>query len=286
MEALIAMLMNLAGMSIGLYALVVAAAWLGQRHLMYVPDPTRVAPTAAGLSGVDELVLETPDGARLVAWRTPTVEGRPYILYLHGNAGNLASRADRFQRYQGRGIGMAMLSWRGYSGSTGKPSEVNNVADARLVYDRLVASGVRPEDMVVYGESLGSGVAIQLVAERKVAALVLDAPYTSIVDVALLSYPYLPVRPLLIDRYESDRHIKGVKVPVLVLHGERDAVIPVRMGKTLHEMVPGPKKLALFPDGGHVYLDDHGVVELVTGWLGEVFRSRAGREGLNDNARH
>lgn len=272
-----AMLMNLAGMSIALYALVVAAAWLGQRHLMYVPDPTRVAPAAAGLNGVEELVLETPDGARLIAWRTPAEAGRPYILYLHGNAGNLASRADRFQRYQKRGTGVAMLSWRSYGGSTGKPTEANNVADARLAYDALVASGVRAEDIVVYGESLGSGVAIQLVAERKVAALVLDAPYTSIVDVALLSYPYLPVRPLLIDRYESDRHIKGVNVPVLVLHGERDAVIPVRMGQAMHQMVPGPKKLVLFPDGGHVDLDDYGAVEVVTDWLGEVFRVREGR---------
>jgi len=277
MEAWMAMLMNLAGMSIALYVLVVAAAWLGQRHLMYVPDPTRVAPAAAGLRGVDELVLETPDGTRLIAWRTPAVAGRPYVLYLHGNAGNIAGRADRFQRYQERGIGMAILSWRGYGGSTGRPSEANNVADARLAYDRLVASGVRPEDIVLYGESLGSGVAIQLAADRKVAALVLDAPYTSIVEVALLSYPYLPVRPLLIDRYESDRHIKGVSVPVLVLHGERDAVIPVRMGKALHEMVPGPRKLVLFPDGGHVDLDDHGAVEVVTRWLGDIFQARAAR---------
>ena len=272
-----AMLMNLAGMSVALYVLVVAAAWLGQRHLMYVPDPTRVAPASAGLRGVDELVLETPDGSRLIAWRTSAVEGQPFILYLHGNAGNLASRADRFQRYQAQGLGLAMLSWRGYGGSTGRPSEANNVADARLAYDTLVASGVRPEDIVVYGESLGSGVAIQLVAERKVAALVLDAPYTSIVDVALLSYPYLPVRPLLIDRYESDRHIKQVRVPVLVLHGERDAVIPVRMGKALHEMVPGPKKLVLFPDGGHVDLDDYGAVAVDMRWLGEVFRAGVGR---------
>ncbi len=272
-----AMLMNVAGMSVALYALVVAAAWLGQRHLMYVPDPARVTPTAAGLTGVDEHVLEAPDGARVMTWRTTAVPGRPYLLYLHGNAGNLASRADRFQRYQARGVGLMMLSWRGYSGSTGRPSEAKNVADARLGYDALVESGVRPEDIVIYGELLGSGVAIQLAVERKVAALVLDAPYTSIVDVALLSYPYLPVRPLLIDRYESDRHIKQVEVPVLVLHGERDAVIPVRMGKALYEMVPGPRKLVLFPDGGHVDLDGYGAVDVVMEWIDDVFRTKAGR---------
>jgi pimeloyl-ACP methyl ester carboxylesterase len=237
---------------------------------MYVPDRARIAPEAAGLQNVREHVLETDDDARIVSWRADGRPGSPTILYLHGNAGNLASRADRFQRYQSRGFTLMMISWRGFSGSSGSPTERHNVADARLAYDTLRAQGTRAEDIIVYGESLGSGVAIQLAGERPVAALVLDAPYTSIVDVALLSYPYLPVRPLLIDRYESDRHIKRVKAPVLVLHGERDAVIPVRMGQLIHAMSPGPKKLALFPDGGHVDLDDYGAVEVVTAWIDET----------------
>ena len=272
-----ALIVNLAGMGVALYIAVVAAAWLGQRHLMYVPDRARVTPLAAGLKGVDEVVLEAPDGARLLAWRALPRAGRPTILYLHGNAGNLASRADRFGRYQAQGFGLMMLSWRGYSGSTGRPSEANNVADARLGYDLLMAGGLAPEDIVVYGESLGSGVAIQLAAERSVAALVLDAPYTSIVDVALITYPYLPVRPLLVDRYESDRHIKRVSAPVLVLHGERDAVIPSRMGKAIHDAAAEPKRLVLFPDGGHVDLDSHGAVEVVAAWLAETLGQGPGR---------
>lgn len=267
-------LFNLVGMSVALYVAVAAAAWLGQRHLMYVPDRTRVSPGAMGLRGVAERVIETPDGARLVAWEAPAAAGQPTLLYLHGNAGNLASRADRFGRYQAKGFGLVMLSWRGYSGSTGRPTEANNVADAVVLYRALRADGLKPDELIVYGESLGSGVAIQLATEHPVAALVLDAPYTSIVDVALLSYPYLPVRPLLIDRYESDRHIKRVAVPVLVLHGERDAVIPARMGRAIHDAVSGPKRLALFPDGGHVDLDDYGAVEVVTDWIRDVVGPR------------
>jgi len=264
------MLVNLAGMSIALYVMVTGAAWLGQRYLMYVPNATRVAPAAAGLAGVQEQILATPDGARLIAWRAAARPGRPTILYLHGNAGNLAGRADRFERYQRLGFGLMMLSWRSYSGSTGQPTEAHNVADAILAFDMLVTSGVPASDIVVYGESLGSGVAIQLAGVRPVAALVLDAPYTSIVDVAILSYPYLPVRPLLLDRYESDRHIKEVTAPVLILHGERDAVIPVKMGRALYELVRAPKKIALFPEGGHVDLDSYGAVEVVTQWIAEV----------------
>jgi fermentation-respiration switch protein FrsA (DUF1100 family) len=270
MEGWMGMLVNLAGMSIALYVVVVGAAWLGQRHLMYVPNATRVAPAAAGLAGVQEQVLAAPDGARLIAWHTPARAGRPTLLYLHGNAGNLAGRADRFERYQRLGFGLMMLSWRGYSGSTGNPTEANNVADATLAFDTLVESGVPAHDIVVYGESLGSGVAIQLAGARPVAALVLDAPYTSIVDVAILSYPYLPVRPLLLDRYESDRHIAKVTAPVLVLHGERDTVIPVTMGRALYERVPGPKKIALFPEGGHIDLDSYGAVEIVAQWIAET----------------
>lgn len=270
MEFGMPMLINLAGMSVALYVIVVAAAWLGQRHLMYVPDPTRVPPAATGLRDVREHVLLTGDNVRIVCWRADPQPGRPTILYLHGNAGNLAGRADRFRHYQSRGFGLMMMSWRGYGGSGGSPTEAHNVADAGLAYDTLRAEGVAAGEIVVYGESLGSGVAIQLAGERPVAALVLDAPYTSIVDVALLTYPYLPVRPLLLDRYESDRHIKRVRAPVLVLHGERDRVIPVRMGQAIYDLSPEPKKLALFPTGGHVDLDEHGAVDVVADWLAEI----------------
>jgi fermentation-respiration switch protein FrsA (DUF1100 family) len=278
MESWMAMLASLAGVGALLYALVVVAAFLGQRHLMYVPNPEHVAPADAGLDGVDEVVLETPDGARLIAWRArPAASQRPTLLYLHGNGGNLAGRADRLARYQRQGFGVLMLSWRSYSGSTGRPSEVNNLADARLAYDRLIADGVSPADIVIYGESLGSGVAVQLATELPVGAVVLDAPYTSIVDVAIRSYLYLPVRPLLWDRYESDRFIKRIKAPVLVLHGERDAVIPVAMGRALYEMAPEPKKLVLFPLGGHVDLDDYGAAEAVGRWIDATLRVRDGK---------
>lgn len=276
MEWVMGLVLNATGMAVALYAFVVVAAWLGQRHLMYVPDRTRVIPEQAGLRAAQEEVLHAPDGAQIVTWRTSARGGRPTLLYFHGNAGNLAGRAARFQRYQSKGYGILMMSWRGYSGSTGQPSEASNVADAIRAYDHLRAEGIKPSDIVVYGESLGSGVAVQLAGVREVGALVLDAPYTSVVEVALLSYPYLPVRPLLVDRYESNRHIHQVTAPVLVLHGERDAVIPVRMGKELHRLAREPKKLVLFPDGGHVDLDGYGAVEFVDEWLTEL-RSEAGK---------
>ena len=256
------------------YVLVVLAAWLGQRRLLYVPNATRTAPASLGLAGVREVELPTPDGQRLVTWRVMARPGKPTLLYFHGNAGNLASRSNRVRRYADAGLGLLMLSYRGYGGSSGRPSEADNLADARLAYDQLLAQGLLPADIVLYGESLGSGVAVQLAAEKPVGAVVLDAPYTSIVDVATRAYPFLPVRPLLADRYESNRFIGQVKAPVLVLHGGRDGVIPVEMGRALHDLANEPKHLEIFPEGRHSDLDEYGAVKVVTGWLAKVLRPR------------
>lgn len=257
------------------YGAIVFAMWLGQRRLMYVPDATRTAPAAMGLADVTEALVETPDGARIVTWQARARDGQPTLLYFHGNGGNLAGRANRYQRYRARGFGLMAMSYRSYSGSTGSPTEANNLADARLVYHHLIQSGVKPAEIVVYGKSLGSGVAVQIAAEKAVAAVVLDAPYTSAMDVAARAYPFLPVRPLLADRYESNRYIGSVRVPVLVLHGERDTVIPVGLGRALHAMANEPKRLVIYPDGGHTNLDDFGAVDAVTGWLADIKVTRA-----------
>ncbi len=264
---LMPLLTKTAAALVALYVLVVLAAWLGQRKLIYVPDTTRYAPARYGLHDVVERELAMPDGARLVAWYSMPLPGQPTLLYFHGNAGGLHSRAERIKRYATRGVGVFMTSYRGYSGSSGSPSEAANVADAIEAYDTLVRDGVRPADIVLYGESLGSGVALQVAAQRPVSGVILDAPYTSMVAMAQRTYPILPVRALLADRYESDRHIVRLKVPLLVLHGAQDELIPVTMGQALHAAATGPKQLVVFPKGGHSDLDSHGAVDAVMRWL-------------------
>lgn len=251
------------------YLFVVLAAWLGQRRLLYAPDPRRITPASLGLSELTEQELATPDGARLVTWRHPARAGQPTILYFHGNAGNLANRAFRARAYAQAGFGLLMLSYRGYGGSTGKPSEAANVTDARLAYETLISEDIQPSSIVLYGESLGSGVAVQVAVGKPVAAIVLDAPFTSILDVAMGAYPFLPVRPLLIDRYDSMQYIKRVKAPLLVLHGTRDLVIPVAMGQALHAAANEPKRLHIFPEGDHSNLDEYGAVEVVGRWIAD-----------------
>ena len=256
------------------YALIGLAAYFGQRRLMYFPDRARTLPVQAGLVGVEERVLNTPDGARIIAWYGKARPGAPTILYFHGNAGSLAARAPRIERFMAQGWGVYMMTYRGYGGGTGSPTETANVADARLAYGALLLEGVEPASIILYGESLGSCIAVRIATERPVGGVVLDAPYTSIVDVAALAYPFLPVRLLLADRYETTKYIAQMRAPLLILHGERDAVIPVAMGRELFRLANEPKRLATFAAGGHsdLYLDDNGALEAMKDWIGGLAR--------------
>jgi fermentation-respiration switch protein FrsA (DUF1100 family) len=255
--------------AVAAYALVAFVAYLGQRKLMYFPDVERVAPAEAGLSGVTERVLKTPDGARVIAWYGRARPGQPTLLYFHGNGGSLSIRASRIESFMDEGWGIYMMTYRGYGGSTGHPSEANNVADAGLAYDALVREGVAPRSIVLYGESLGSGIAVRLAAEREVGGLVIEAPYTSVLDVAAAAYPFLPVRVLLIDRYETTKHIAKVRVPLLIIHGEHDSVIPVAMGRDLARLANEPKRLVTFPHGEHgdLYHDGNDAIGTVRAWM-------------------
>ena len=252
------------------YAIVAVAAFILQRRLMYRPDSERISPASFNLPGVSERIIDAPDGARLISWYAKAAPGRPTILYFHGNAGNLASRAERIRRYLSRGYGILFMSYRSYSGSTGSPSERNNVADAQLAYNSLIADGIAPDRIFVYGESLGSGVAVQIAAANEIAGLILDAPYTTIVDVAALEYPYLPVRPFVFDRYETVRHLPRVTAPLLILHGEADRVIPVEMGRAVYNAANAPKEIVTFPRAGHSDHHIHGSYDEMFRWIDAV----------------
>jgi hypothetical protein len=241
--------------------------WSQQRVLIYHPNPERVAPAATGLDSVEEVVLTTPDGVRLVSWYGEARPGQPTILYFHGNASNLAARAGRVGEYLDKGRGMLMLSWRGYSGSGGRPTEANNFADARLAYEWLRTRGVAASDIVLYGESLGTGVAVNLAGAVPVGGVILDAPYTSIADVGQRIYPYLPVQMFIRDRYDSLSRIRGIAAPLLIVHGEKDELIPIEMGRELFAAAPEPKTFAAIEGAGHADHYLYGSYDAIHAWL-------------------
>jgi uncharacterized protein len=253
------------------YGVMVALAYFAQRALMYFPDRTRTPPAQAGLPEAEEVILETADGEKLVAWYVPAAEGRPVVIYFHGNGGALVHRLRRFRGLIANGNGLVALSYRGYGGSSGSPTEEGLLADAAAAY-AFAAARYPVQRIAVFGESLGTGVAIWLAATSPVARVILQAPYTSIVEVGAAAYPFLPVRFLLKDSYRSDERIGGVSAPVLVIHGARDRMVPIEFGERLYALIRAPKKFVRFPEGGHVDLDQNGALDIIQSFLVEPSR--------------
>lgn len=251
------------------YVGLLALMYLFQRSLMYFPDTTRMPPAAAGLPQAEEVILASADGEKLVAWHVVPKGAKRVVIYFQGNAGGLNLRAGRFKWLIEDGTGLIALSYRGFGGSTGKPSESGFILDANAAYE-FAAARYSAKRIVLFGESLGTAVATALAAQRDIGALILDAPFTSAVDVGAAAYPFLPVRWFMKDTFHSDERIVHVDAPLLVLHGEQDRVVPIAFGERLFKLAPEPKRMVRFPLGGHVNLDDHGAAKVVEAFLSEL----------------
>ncbi len=242
------------------------ALYVFQRRLVFVPIGKPGSPAEAGVPEMRVARYRSADGLALKGWYGPAA-GRPTIVYYHGNAGHFGDRAYKARFFLDRGYGFLLAGYRGYSGNPGRPSEAGVYEDARAALDFLAAQRVAPDDTVIYGESLGTGVASRMAAERATAALVLEAPFTSLPDVAAYHYWWTPARWLLRDRFESIARIAAVATPLLIVHGERDRVVPVRFGKRLFAAADEPKELCLLPEAGHDDLYSHGAGEAVADFL-------------------
>jgi uncharacterized protein len=245
-----ATLKNLLLIGAAFYIGLVALMYLAQRSLMYFPETLRTTPAQAGLPEAEEVTLDTADGERVIAWHIPPRGDQPVILYFQGNGGALRYRVDRYRALTQDGSGLVALSYRGYGGSSGRPSEAGLIEDARATYG-FAAKRYPEARLVLWGESLGTGVAIALAAEKKVARLVLEAPFLSGVSIAASVYPFVPVRWLMKDQFRSDLRIRDVTAPVLVVHGDRDNVIPIEWGERLYALIVGPKRFLRIPGAGH-----------------------------------
>ncbi len=241
--------------------------WSYQRHLMYVPDKYIDEPAAYGLKDFRRLRLTDADGTHVEAWFHKAREGFPTIVYLHGNGGNLGTRTHFIGLLVKEGFGLLGLDYRGYGASEGHPSEAGFYQDARAAIDYAGKSlSLPPGKLILYGESIGTGVAVQMATEYKVSGVVLQSPYTSLLTLGQASYPWLPVKYLQLDKFDSLDKIKNVHAPLLIIHGERDSIVPVGHGKAMFEQANGPKDVVYFPDKGHVDLDIRELTRLLVGF--------------------
>jgi uncharacterized protein len=245
------------------YVAGLAALFLLQRSFLFpIPTDERVAPAAAGFAEVEEHVLATMDGERIILWHMPAKPGRPVILYFHGNGDFLAGFFGRFRELIADGTGIVAVSYRGYAGSSGIPSEQGLLRDAAAAYGFATAR-YSPDRIVVWGFSLGTGVAVALAAEQPIGKLILEAPFSSTADVAASLFWFMPVRLLMRDPFRSDERIGRVSVPLLVMHGTDDRVIPIRFGERLFSRAHEPKRFVRIPGGGHENLSSFGAIETV-----------------------
>jgi fermentation-respiration switch protein FrsA (DUF1100 family) len=244
-----------------------ALLYFAQRSILFpIPETRRTSPKAAGFPLAEEHVLQTSDGERIIAWHVPPRAGKPVVIFFHGNGDILAWRAPWFAELTGDGTGLIAVSFRGYAGSSGSPTEAGLINDAEAAY-AFAVERYAPDRIVLWGYSLGAGPAVALAARRRIARLILEAPYTSIVDVAAAAFPFAPVRWFIRDQFHADQWIVNVTSPVLIMHGGRDRTIPIRFGEKLYELARDPKQMVRFPQGGHDDLDDFGAMDVARAFL-------------------
>lgn len=233
-----------------LYGMALAALFFAQRTMLYPGSSPGAQAAAIVVPGAQLVALSTPDGEHLSAWHVAPESGRPVVLFLHGNGGALDAQTRRWLRMREAGAGLLAVSYRGYPGSTGRPTESGLHIDARTAFDWLRAR-YPAERIVIHGASLGTGLALRLASEVAVGAVLLEAPFTAVVDVAAERYPIFPVHALMIDQYRSRDWIARVTAPVLIAHGDRDNTVPFAHAERLYALANEPKLLVRMPGSDH-----------------------------------
>ncbi|MBV8121646.1 MAG: alpha/beta hydrolase [Alphaproteobacteria bacterium] len=257
----------LIGAALAVYGGIVGGLYMCQRRLLYRPRKTRPLLDDLVMLGVNEVELVTADGLTLFSWYLPPRPGRPVILYFHGNGGHIGYRAERLRRFAQEGYGVLLAEYRGYGGNPGFPSERGLFIDGETALDFLAAVGLAPRRIVLWGESLGSGIAVYLAAGHEIGALVLEAPFTSVAACAQRRYPFVPAAILLHDRFDSLSRIGQVSAPLLILHGERDMVVPVRHGRALLAAAKALKEGWFSPDARHETLAQFGALDVAVSFI-------------------
>lgn len=263
-------LISLATLASIAYLAIAIGMYSYQRKLMYLPNSPVSIPPHIALTGFDDIRFTTSDGETLQAWYLEAKKDQPTILFFHGNAGSIAERIERLAYYQTQGYGALFVSYRGYGKSTGKPTETGLVADALASYDWLTQKGLSAQNILVVGESLGAAVSVRLAMQRSIKALIIEAPFTSTIDVAKSTYWWLPIELLMKDRFETIKIIDQIKVPLLIVHGDMDEVTNVEQGRKLYEKAGHPKTLKIIEGVNHNDLFVESVWQLETDFIEAV----------------
>jgi len=224
-----------------IYASVLILLFIFQRSLMYHPQENNYFGDKLEVE-VEKVKIITSDNINLLGWfHKKDLKKFKTIVYFHGNAGKLENRIHKLNHFKDIDINFLIIAWRGFSGNKGKPNEKGLYIDGNSTILWLKNLGLKEKDIILYGESLGTGVATEIAQNKNFAGIILESPFTSMIDAGKDKYPYLPVRLLLKDKYESDKKIKNIKSPVLIMHGKVDNIVPFHMGEKMYELANDPK---------------------------------------------
>ena len=224
-----------------IYFFILISTYIFQRNLLYHPSENNYFGDQL-LVSVKKIKITTKDNIELLSWyHNKNTNDYKTILFLHGNAGSLENRIHKINHFKDMNVNFLLLSWRGFSGNKGKPTESGLYEDARSAVRWLKSNGITEKNIIIYGESLGTGVATEIAQNKNFAGIILESPFTSMIDAGKDKYPYLPVKLLLKDKYESNKKIKNIKSPILIMHGMVDNIVPFDMGKKMYELANEPK---------------------------------------------
>ena len=224
-----------------IYFFILFTTYFFQRNLLYHPNENNYFGDPL-LVSVEKVKIKTHDNIELLSWyHNKNISDYKTILFLHGNAGSLENRIHKINHFKDININFLLVAWRGFNGNKGKPTERGLYEDARSAVKWLNSKGISENNIIIYGESLGTGVATEIAQNKNFAGIILESPFTSMVDTGKTKYPYLPVKFLLKDKYESDKKIKNIKSPILIMHGKVDNIVPFYMGKKMYDLANQPK---------------------------------------------
>ena len=249
------------------YLFILCFMYLFQRSFTF--QPSRENPFLASHDPFQPVLYQTPMGLNLRGLYVPAQSGKPTVVYFQGNAGHIGDRLFKTPSFIQRGYGFFLVGYRGYSGNPGQPTETNFYEDARSAINKLIQAGIPIENIIIYGESIGTGVATQMATEFPTAkALILEAPFTSTVDIAKRIYWFLPVEKMMKDRFENDKKIGQLTMPVLIIHGTKDFTVPYRYGQKLFtNVVSHQKEFVTLEGAGHANVYDFNAAEHIHAFL-------------------
>ena len=234
------------------YLVLVIFIYFYQRNLLYHPSENNYQNDEIKFN-YDEIFIKVDDEIKLKSWVIDkNFKKLKTLVLLHGNAGNLSNRIYKLNELNKLDINILLISWRGFSGNKGSPTEKNLYEDAEAAIRWLNKKQVENNQIILYGESLGSGVVLEIAKKNNFNSIILESPFTSIENSAKIYYPYLPVKLLLKDRYDSINKIEKINTPILIMHGKKDDIIPFSMGEELFEKANEPKYSHFTSDDVHM----------------------------------